>query len=163
MVYTSSTNAIDGYANLCIYLALEYAAMGIGPRAGFLLVDCLFSFYGFRRSAQRYSATTTLRSKQQSETNLLRKDVQDLPPGSKIGFGLCSFWLYLVRASLTLRLVVVDHEINLSVAGQVYSASCRGQGFPVAWECPKGVDSAFLSTGGVEMYQFSPSVADHDS
>jgi RimJ/RimL family protein N-acetyltransferase len=49
MAYSYNTNLIDRYTHLCVYLSPEHTAHGIGPEAGVLFVDYLFSYFGFRK------------------------------------------------------------------------------------------------------------------
>lgn len=49
VIYTYKTDLNDRYTYLYMYLAPEYTAQGIGPEAGALFVDYLFSYFGFRK------------------------------------------------------------------------------------------------------------------
>jgi len=49
MVYTYNTSLIDRYTYLCVYLSPEHTAKGIGPEAGYLTAEYLFTYFGFRK------------------------------------------------------------------------------------------------------------------
>ena len=49
MIYAYNTSFTDGYTYLCIYLTPRHTALGIGPEAGLIMADYLFSFYNFRK------------------------------------------------------------------------------------------------------------------
>ncbi|MDW8226479.1 MAG: GNAT family protein [Anaerolineales bacterium] len=49
MVYTYNTSSVDRYTYLCLYLSPEHTAKGIGPEAGYLAAEYLFTYFGFRK------------------------------------------------------------------------------------------------------------------
>jgi RimJ/RimL family protein N-acetyltransferase len=49
MTYNYNPNFIDRFTYLCIYLAPQYTGKGLGPEAGTLFVNYLFSYFGFRK------------------------------------------------------------------------------------------------------------------